>query len=294
MKKINKLLTLWGIGAAAVLTAMALTAATYAWFTSNREVETEQVTSRTGSSEVELQLSRAADKWDDQNTSVIPLKGSEDLPLPEEIVLMPVSTSDLKTFIFNSATQDGFAEKFEKAADENLYYHDTFYLRAKSDDSLSDDAVMALYLDTVKDVPIVGPEGGEILIAARLGLKFSREDAKGNVTDETSVIMTLSEVNEGTGNTRPGGVPLESGKVLTYDAKDEKVVPAEDPAVPLTDVQIPLDGGAARRPLTELTPNVVYTVDVYLYLEGCDPDCLSNKVGMKDATLNLAFFGVLS
>lgn len=285
MKKPNKLLTLWGIGAAAVLTALTLTAATYAWFTSNREVETEKVTSRTGTSEVALELSRDADKWDDHDVSTVPLLGSKELPLAEEIILMPVSTSDLKTFVYNSATNEGFAELFEKTPDESLYYHDTFYIRARSEDSLADGTKMALYLDNVKDVPIVGPEGGEILTAARLGLKFN---------NTTAVIMTLSDVNEGTGNSRPGGVLLESGQVLTYDEKNKKVVPATDPGIPLRDVQIPADDGAAQRPLIELTPNEVYTVDVYLYLEGCDPDCLSNKVGMKDASLNLAFFGVLS
>ena len=47
-------------------------------------------------------------------------------------------------------------------------------------------------------------------------------------------------------------------------------------------------------PIVDLTINEIYTLDIYFYLEGCDPDCLSDRVGMKDASLNLAFFGVLS
>ena len=58
MKKTNQYLTLWAVAAVAVLTATALTAATYAWFTANREVETEKVTARTGSTNLELQISR--------------------------------------------------------------------------------------------------------------------------------------------------------------------------------------------------------------------------------------------
>ena len=53
-------------------------------------------------------------------------------------------------------------------------------------------------------------------------------------------------------------------------------------------------GGGAKQPIAELTINEIYTLDIYFYLEGCDPDCLSDRVGMKDASLNLAFFGVLS
>ena len=47
MKK-QKLLTLWGLWVAAALTALALTSATFAWFTANREVGTARVSARTG------------------------------------------------------------------------------------------------------------------------------------------------------------------------------------------------------------------------------------------------------
>ena len=46
--------------------------------------------------------------------------------------------------------------------------------------------------------------------------------------------------------------------------------------------------------ITELNLNETYTVDVYFYLEGCDPDCLSDKVALTKATLNLAFYGLLT
>lgn len=288
-KNTKKYLTLWAIGAAAVIIAGTLTAATYAWFTSNREVETEKVTSRTGSSSVELQLSRTggtafSPQKDSSGVSYVPLKGSAALPFDEELVLMPVSTADLRTFVYNSVTNNGYAESFSKATDESLYYHDTIYLRAVGDDTLPEGTKMALYLDNIEGAPIVGPEGATLLTAARLGLRFS---------DGSFKILTLSNVNDGDGNTRPGGVPLEKGQVLTADASG-KVSAAKDPAVLLTQVQIPSDGSSAQQPLAVLTLNEIYTLDVYFYLEGCDPDCLSDRVGMKDAALNLAFFGVLS
>ena len=52
--KNQKMLTLWGLWIAVALTALALTSATFAWFTANREVETEKVTARSGSTNLEL------------------------------------------------------------------------------------------------------------------------------------------------------------------------------------------------------------------------------------------------
>ena len=57
MNKRKYNLTLWVTAAVAVLTAAVLTTATYAWFTANGNVETETVTARTGSADLELQLS---------------------------------------------------------------------------------------------------------------------------------------------------------------------------------------------------------------------------------------------
>ena len=176
MKKTRKYLTLWAIGAAAVLTAATLTAATYAWFTSNRKVETEKVTSRTGTNNVELQISRTggaafSPQKDGDGVYYAPLKGSEELPFAQELVLMPVSTADLRTFVCNTMTNNGYAEVFSKTTDESLYYHDTVYLRATGDDTLPEGAKMALYLDNIEGAPIVGPEGGAVLAAARRGLR---------------------------------------------------------------------------------------------------------------------------
>ena len=58
MKKANQYLTLLTIGAVAVIILATLTTATFAWFTANREVETEKVTARSGSTNLELQLSK--------------------------------------------------------------------------------------------------------------------------------------------------------------------------------------------------------------------------------------------
>lgn len=278
MKHFGKWLTLWALLAAAVLTALALTAATYAWFTANREVETDRVVSRTGSEWLELQLSR---RGGSEFTPETDASGGNQVSLMAlNQALMPVSTADLQTFVYCPVTQNEQAERFLPVTDESLYYHDTVYLRAAAE-GMPEGFRMALYLDNT-DVPLVQDEDGELLTAARLGMTLDGENP---------VIFALSEVNEGAGNSMPGGVPLESGKVLTY--RDGAVVPADDPAILLSDRQIPTGGSAATQPIAYLELNRVYTLDIYFYLEGCDPDCLVERVARDSAVLNLAFFGLL-
>ena len=233
--KNQKMLTLWGLWIAVALTALALTSATFAWFTANREVGTARVSARTGSG----------------------------------------------SFVYNPITQDGYAESFLPTQDESLYYHDTIYLRALGD-GMAQDTKMALYLDNT-DKPVVESSEGELLTAARLGLTFD---------GASPVIIALSDVNEGVGNTRPGGVLLGDGQVLSYT--NGTVTPVNDPAISLADAQITVGTAVGKTPIATLELNRVYTVDVYFYLEGCDPDCTSEKVGLDQAALNLAFYGLLA
>lgn len=280
MKRFRTWITLWAMGAAAIVTALALTAATYAWFSANREVQTDRVTSLTGSDQLELQISTQGgaaftpSKSASGNENEAPLK-------PLDTPLLPVSTADLRSFVYCPFTENGNAETFLPTTDEAFYYHDTIYLRAVAD-GMPEGTRMALYLDN-PETPIVQAEEGELLTAARLGLTFD---------GGSPVIFALSEENDGPGNSRPGGTPLESGQVLSY--REGAAVPTEDPAISLADGQIPTGGGPAKNPIAYLELNRVYTVDVYFYLEGCDPDCTDQKVGRDQAMLNLAFFGLVA
>ena len=47
-----------------------------------------------------------------------------------------------------------------------------------------------------------------------------------------------------------------------------------------------------EKPLLQMELNRVYKLDIYFYLEGCDPDC-SSSVELDEADLYLAFYGVL-
>ena len=69
-----------------------------------------------------------------------------------------------------------------------------------------------------------------------------------------------------------------------------QVTAQADPALPLSRVQY----GSGDTPLAKLELNRIYRVDIYFYLEGCDPDCLTDRVAMDEALLKLAFFGLLA
>ena len=273
MKK--KLMTLWGLCAAAILTALVLTSATFAWFTANRQVGTDRVSARAGSNALELQIGRMG------GGSFQPETDNEVILKNQASPLMPVSTADLKTFVYNPMTVDGFAEEFLPTEDESLYYHDTIYLRAKAD-GMPQGTKVTLFLDNT-DTPIVETVEGELLTAARLGMTFN---------GASPVIITLSSVNEGSSNTRPGGIAIGPGQVLSYS--NGRVTAVNDPAIALADAQITAGGTPGQKPLATLELNQLYAVDVYFYLEGCDPDCVSEKVGLDKAALNLAFYGLIA
>lgn len=242
----------------------AFTAATFAWFSANEKVETSRVTSRTGTAQLELQISR--ENFSPAANQEVPLKTPAN-------VLMPVSTADLMSFVYCPATNDGYAQRF-LPADETLYYHDTVYLRARGD-GMPDGTKLALYLDD--EYPIAESLSGELLTASRLGLRFDNGVFR---------ILSLSNVNEGSGNTRLDGQPLGSGKVITLSGSSAQA--ADDPAIPLADVM----AAGGNQPLAELELNRVYRLDIYFYLEGCDPDCTGEKVALDTAALQLAFYGV--
>lgn len=272
MKK--KLLSLWGMTIVIFITALVLTSATFAWFASNQEVGTNRVMARVGGYDLELQISRRGpEPFRPDTDSIVTL-------MPPANVLMPVSTADLESFVYNRVTVNGIAQDFLLTEDETMYFHDTLYLRAKSS-NLPEGSKMVLYLDNT-DYPIVEATYGELINAARLGLTFD---------GGSPVIVSLSQIDDGPGNTGLDGVAVEPGHVLSW--ADGEITAVPDPALPLSEVQATATGGHGKTPLTKLEVNKVYTVDIYFYLEGCDPDCLSERVAMDRAALTVSFFGLL-
>lgn len=263
-------MTLLALTFSAVLTALLLTSVTFAWFTNNQKVGTNQVHTRAGSDLLELEISRSDTPFraERNNEMTIPAYTGE---------LLPVSTADLSAFFYNPITENDQAKRFERVTDESMYYHEKIYLRV-TDKGMTNTSV-ELYLDNT-DVPIVETVDGELLTAARLGLRL-----EGKPT-----ILSLSDVNQGNSNTIVNNVPIGSDEVLGYSDSLGNIIAVKDPSIPLENVQVTKNGEAGKQPLGTMTPGVVYGLDIYFYLEGCDPDCTNEIVAKDSAAMNLAFY----
>lgn len=275
----------WFLGITTLAALLALAVSTYAWFTSNQEVSTSTATARTGDETLELQISTEGGS-SFQSRETVPIR---QVNRTEKNRLMPVSTADLKEFVYAPFTDAGMAESFQPVQDEAYYYHGRIYLRVAGEGWKSGSR-MNLYLDQTDGV--LGKDAdGTLLNAARLGLVFG-----GN--SENPVILKLSDTENA--QSRQNYNTVLDGKVLGKDqvirSKNGVLSAVADPAEPLkaytvsftdTDMQLP------AKPLLEMELNRIYQVDVYFYLEGCDPDC-SDSISFQAADLYLAFYGVLS
>ncbi len=274
----------WYLGITIIFALLAFSTATYAWFTSNRKVSTGRATARTGNETLELQISSSGGgSFRSEETIAVTQVNQTDVS-----ELMPVSTADLVNFVTVPSTENGMATIFKKVDNEAYYYHGRLYLRALGEgwDSTSR---MALYLDQSDGV--LGENiSGQLLHAARLGMVFDDDS-------QSYVILRLSEDENAKSqqnyNTVVNGRTLGKNEVLTW--KKEAAEPVQDPSVSVESYTIRFQGNSMTIPdkaLLTMEFNRIYPVDIYFYLEGCDPDC-SDALSFDVAELYLAFYGVL-
>jgi hypothetical protein len=283
MKQIGKLLkTLyWMVTILAMI--LTLTVATYAWFTSNRVTTTDSVSTRSGSDNVELQIS---------STGGSAFHSSEEATITQvnqtsTTNLQPVSSADLSTFVYNPGTVNDVASTFSLVTNEQYYYHGRVYVKAVATGQQMQ-GKMALYLDQGSDAGgiLAQSSQGDLLSATRLGLTFDNTNP---------VIFKLSEetASKQVQNTMVNGKLLKNNQVLGYS--DGKVKAVTDPSVLLSKYTITIENDIVDlpdQPLTYLELNEIYAVDIYFYLEGCDPDC-SDSISYDGADLHLAFYGIM-
>ena len=287
MKKKIGILPIVGIVISSLLVLSVGVGATYAWFSGNRLVRSSLVTATTGSGEIKLQISSyGGDDFRDSEEANLIQVNDTDVEF-----LLPVSTADLRTFLYDSSSSNGNAIGFSEVENEADYYHGRIYLRASGND-MEQDGRMALYLDesTGNGGNIVSNATAEMLNASRLGLYIQETGS--------AYIFSLSDENNEAGeqvrNTFLNGTQLEEGQVLTK--RDGSVVAVEDPAVPINSYAIAFNENQVTvpdNPVLYMDFNAIYTIDVYFYLEGCDPDC-SDSVEFNEADLHLGFYGVLT
>lgn len=275
----------WFLAVTTIFCLLAVAFFTYAWFTSNRAVSTNTATARTGEENLELQLSSSGGSSfrDSQPASIVQVNQTD------AEYLMPVSTNNLVNFVYSPFTDSGMASSFQQVQNEEYYYHGRVYIRAAGE-NLEEGSTMNLYLDQSEG--ILGEKvSGQMLNAARLGLVFDEDYS-------SEVILKLSESenagNQQVYNTVVGGQTLGRNQVLSY--RNGNVQAVSDPSVSADDYTIRFSDDSIEVPdrvLLNMQFNRVYTVDIYFYIEGCDPDC-SNSIQYSTADLQLGFYGVLS
>lgn len=272
----------WFLSVTMLAAVLSLAAATYAWFTSNRAVGTSTATARTGEETLTLQLSSSGGSaFRDMQTAAI-----TQVNRTSAAKLLPVSTSDLVNFVCAPSTVADQAVHFEKVENEAYYYHGRIYLRAFGE-GLSGSQVMNLYLD--QSERLLGKNvDGRLLNAARLGLVFDGDTAK-------PIILRLSESSNPSdmrsNNTVVNGTKLNGSQVLRY--RNGSVSAVHDPSVPVADYAMDASLGLPSHTLLSMQIGKIYSLDIYFYLEGCDPDC-TDSVSFHTADLQLSFYGVLA
>lgn len=275
-----------GIALSLVALAAVLSAATYAWFTSNAKVNTNSVAVHSGDSSLVVEMGDdATSTWSSAGDVALSSNSADDL------VLYPVSTFDLTGFVESTGNSaDGKATHFGEAADGAHFYHGWVDLRASVAGSQASSATgaVALYLgDTLV------PEGAnaDLLKAARVGLKLSR----GGQVVKTAIF----ELDSAAGDHRdehPATVPgldgYQDGMVLGWS--NGSLACANDPVEDFS-AYVMGSGASATRPeksLANLELGQVYRLDVYYYIEGTDADSADYLYG-DTGTLHLSLFAVL-
>ena len=274
----------WFWAVTTLFAVLAFTFATLAWFTANRAVQTNTATARTGDETLELQISSSGGSgFKSVETAQI-----TQINQTNSEILLPVSTADLNSFVYAPFTKDGKASAFKKVDDEANYYHGRVYLRAEGE-GWPEGSRMNLYLDQ-SDGLLGDAADGYLLNASRLGLIFDGDTSN-------PIILRLSESenpeNAQIYNTEVNGKILGKNQVLGYN--DSGVFAVGDPSVSISEYTIDFSENQMKLPsrtLVSMELGKIYPVDIYFYLEGCDPDC-SESIQLNEAELHLAFYGVL-
>ena len=266
-----------------IFAVLSLAFATYAWFTTNREVSTSTATARTGEETLELQLSTSGGgSFRDADSVSI-----QQVNQTSAEYLLPITTSNLLNFVYSPNTEAGIAKAFQPVENESYYYHGRVYIRATGT-GWPDGTTMKLYLDQSDN--ILGQQvSGELLNAARLGLVFDGDYS-------SAVILKLSDSSNSSDqqvyNTEVNGQRLGDNQVLSY--VNQSVQAVTDPSVAAGQYTVTFDNDSMQAPertLLTMNLNQIYSVDIYFCIAGCDPDC-SSYIQYSIADLQIGFYGI--
>lgn len=254
-----------------LVAAIALGAATFAWFVNNTTVKAEgaQVTAKSANT---LLISHGDSGQWGTTAKFDPVEAKE---------MVPVSTVDAETFYKDTAWKtdtDGAynAETFGTAKSGTDFYADTFKVKASQD--------CGLYLDGETSITTSG--NANVLKSMRLALVidgkkyFYQVDATPISTSGNSYNTTLKALDADGLKKAINGT--DTSAAISADNLSSGSVIALDSAKVDTPASTELANYNEGKKIADLAANVEKTVQVYIWMEGCDYDC--NSVVVKDIT----------
>ena len=255
-----------------IILLLAVTTATYAWFTFTPYTKVTPMAGSVSKGDGNLLIANAYNGPYDVTCALTPESTAE--------VLWPVSTADLENFYVAAAQNDaGISYRFAGANDRvnTMVVYGRVYLQ-------SAEAGHDVYFDP--DVLGFGNDN-QALAAMRLGLRIT--SANGVATH----IFALDDMGS-TGGAEARRTVAESNTVVGSVGSGGQATLVRDPAESLSSYfargnDTSIVPGQAR--LTALRADEIATVEYWLYLEGCDENCI-NTVQSRDVALQLAFAGI--
>lgn len=272
MRKRN-VFSIWIAAFWCVLILLFLGGATYAWFQFYSYANVDPMSGTVSQGDTTLLIS-ASPEGEFDVECVLPKSTSDRLS--------PVSTADLEHFYkAYSRDRNGIAVTFQdktESAEQDMI-HGKVYLKSLTDDC-------NVYFDSGQ---LGFGQDPQLLAALRLGLHF--ETAGGAHT----YIFALDQM----GNTADAvGMQTTAQKNAVVSATDRNgsAVYVSDPALEIapffavSDVQRPKFPKPGARALCTIQADEVVPVEYWLYLEGCDEQCI-NEAQDREVSLRLSFAG---
>ncbi len=256
---------------AALIALSVLSAATFAWFTFSNDTNVTPISGTVSRGDGSLLISAAPGGPFDV-TCVLPLESSAS-------ALYPLSTADLNSFYGPAAQSNGIVTSYIdlSGAVNARALHGRVYLKAETVGS-----DVYFWADSLS----FGADA-QALAALRLGLRIT------TAAGTQSYIFRLDEFGN-TALAEAQRTTAEANVVVAGIGADGRPVYAADPAALTAPYRAAVTGEdvlPGERMLCTLAADEVGSVEYWLWLEGCDDNCI-NTVQSRDVTLQLGFAGV--
>lgn len=273
VKRLRKSLVMAIVGM--IFFLVSVTGVTYAWFTASGRAHTN-VTPMGGTvsgGDTNLLISTAESGPFDRKCDLVSAGDAQELK--------PVSTADLENFYrVIMQNKEGIAVSYENADDrvDSDTFHGTVYLK-------SEGAPCNVYFNGEE---LQLGSDAQALAAMRLGLKITNHDGS------RTFVMRLDDLGSTAAAEAKATVPA-AGTVVSGISGSGAASYVSDPAVNVSDYMAQAAGNdeytAGANELFSLDADEIASVEYWLYLEGCDEQCV-NQVQNIDSDIRLAFAGV--